>query len=123
MSFYADHTPLQMAAQIVMGGWFLFQGVKNVQRRRVNVARMAALGVPAPTVSLTIGFVIQFSGVALVLADWQRPIGVGLLILFTVLATAVFHRYWRMTDPVRAEYHFLLLTYNVFVVGALLLLV
>jgi len=44
-----------------------------------------------------------------------------LLIVFTALATSVFHRYWRMEDPMRAEYHFLLLSYNVFVVGALLL--
>lgn len=122
MSFYDGQAPLHIAAQLVMGGFFLLQGIKNVGRWTVNVGRMAALGIPKPPLCLAIGFAIQFTGTALVLLDWQTGIGAGLLMLFTVLATSVFHRYWRMTDPVRAEYHFLLLTYNVFVLGALLLL-
>jgi len=122
MSFYDGQAPLHVAAQLVMGGFFLFQGIKNVGRWQVNVGRMAALGIPKPALCLAVGFAIQFSGTFMVLLDWHRPAGVALLMLFTVLATAVFHRFWRMTDPVRAEYHFLLLTYNVFVIGALLLL-
>ena len=122
MSFYAGHAPLQVVAQLAMGGFFLFQGIKNVGRWTTNVGRMAALGIPNPPICLAVGFAIQFSGTFLVLLDWHTRIGVALLMLFTVLATSVFHRYWRMTDPVRAEYHFLLLTYNVFVIGALLLL-
>ena len=123
MTFYADHTPLQATGQLVMGGFFLFQGVKNLRKWTVNVGRMASLGVPRPAACLAIGLSIQFAGTALVLADWHTVAGAGLLILFTVLATAVFHRYWRVADPVRAEYHFLLLTYNLFVIGALLLLI
>lgn len=122
MSFYAGQPPLHIAAQLVMGGFFLFQGIKNVGRWTTNVGRMAALGISNPPAWLTIGFAIQFTGTFLVLLDWHTRIGVALLMLFTVLATSVFHRFWRMTDPVRAEYHFLLLTYNVFVLGALLLL-
>jgi len=122
MSFYAGQAPLHVAAQLVMGGFFLFQGIKNVGRWTTNVGRMAALGIPKPPLCLTIGFAIQFAGTILVLLDWHATIGAALLMLFTVLATSVFHRFWRMTDPVRAEYHFLLLTYNVFVIGALLLL-
>lgn len=123
MTLYADHTPLQAAAQMVMGAFFIFQGIKNAIKWRINVARMEALGIPAPAVCLAIGFVIQFPGALMVMLDWRTNAGVAALIVFTVLASAVFHRFWRMTDPVRAEYHFLLLTYNVFVVAALLLLI
>lgn len=119
---YEDHTLLEATGQIVMAGFFIFQGIKNIIRRRVNIERMAALGVPYPAPCLTIGFVIQFTGALLVLFDVYARLGAVLLIVFTTLATAVFHRYWRMEDPMRAEYHFLLLSYNVFVVGALLLI-
>ena len=119
---YADHTLLATTGQIVMAGFFIFQGVKNITRRRINVERMTALGVPKPALCLAIGFAIQFTGAFLVLIDIYTRLGAVLLILFTLIATSVFHRYWRMEDPMRAEYHFLLLTYNVFVVGALLLI-
>lgn len=107
----------------MMAGFFIFQGVKNVLKWRWNIERLTAFGIPAPNLFLASGFVVQFTGAFLLLFDLYTRIAVATLIFFTVVATAVFHRYWRMEDAVRAEYHFLLLTYNVFVIGALLLLV
>ncbi len=104
-----------------MAGFFIFQGVKNVLRWRWNIERLIAFGIPAPNAFLATGFVVQFTGAALLLFDLYTDFAVVVLMVFTVGATAVFHRYWRMEDPIRAEYHFLLLTYNVFVIGALLL--
>jgi putative oxidoreductase len=120
---YADHTPLQIAAQVVMGAFFIFHGVKNTIKWRVNLERIRVMGFPAPPVILVAGFAAQYPGALMVMADWHANLGVAALIGFTVGASAVFHRFWRMPDPVRAEYHFLLLTYNVFVIAALLLLV
>ena len=77
---------------------------------------------PPPALVLIAGFTIQFAGAAMVLFDIFTRLGAVLLIVFTVAATAMFHRYWSMEDAMRAEYHFLLLTYNVFVIAALLLI-
>ncbi len=120
---YQDHTTLEIAGQVIMAGFFIFQGVKNVSRWRWNIERMIALGIPVPNACLAAGFMVQFSGALLLLFDFHTRLAVALLMVFTVGATAVFHRYWRMEDPMRAEYHFLLLTYNVFVIGALLLVI
>ena len=120
---YADHTMLQITGQVVMGGFFIFQGVKNVSKWQFNMERTTALGLPLPPALVLIaGFTIQFTGATMVLFDVFTRLGAVLLIIFSVVATAMFHRYWSMEDAMRAEYHFLLLTYNVFVIAALLLI-
>ena len=120
---YADHTMLQIVGQVMMGAFFIFHGVKNVSKWQFNMERTTALGLPLPPALVLVGgFIIQFTGATMVLFDIFTRIGVVLLFLFSVFATAMFHRYWSMTDEVRAEYHFLLLTYNVYVVAALFLI-
>ncbi len=119
---YEGHTALQIAGQAVIGVFFIFHGVKNVLLWQFNLERTAAEGVPFPAACLVSGFIIQFSGAFMVLFDTFTRLGVVLLIVFTVLASALFHRFWKMENPLRHDYHFLLLTYNGFVIGALLLI-
>lgn len=117
---YADHSITEAVGQAIIAIYFIWQGVKNVLLWDVNVARLRDKGLPGP-LSLTIGFALQFTGAFLVLFDWQTEAGSILLIVFTLLATAIFHRYWTMTDPQRT-YHFLLMSCNFCITGALLLL-
>lgn len=118
---YADHSVTQIAGQAIVAIYFIWQGVKNVLLWHTNVARLRAKGFPGHF-SLSFGFALQFPGAFLVLFDWHTEIGAGLLIAFTALATAIFHRYWTMTDPQRT-YHFLLMSCNFCITGALLLLI
>ncbi len=119
---YAEHTPLQVAGQVIIALFFIFHGVKNVSKWQFNVDRTAELGIPWPAAFLVAGFVIQFSGAFLVLFNTYTMLGAVLLIVFSVASTAMFQRFWSMSDPVRAEYHFLLFTYNICVIGALFLI-
>ncbi len=119
---YEGHSALQIAGQVVIGIFFIVHGVKNVTRWQFNLERTAAEGLPFPAACLVFGWIIQFGGAFMVLFDTFTRLGVVLLIVFTVLASGLFHRYWEMEDPMRHEYHFLLLTYNGCVIGALLLI-
>ena len=67
------------------------------------------------------GFVLQFAGGLLLLLDWHRGVGAALLIAFTVLASAVFHRWWLIHDPLLSHLHLSNLIVNCGVVGGLLL--
>lgn len=118
---YADHSLMQSAGQIVIAVYFIWMGIKNILMWDFNVTRLQAQGLPG-TASLIGGLIIQFTGAGLVLADWHTASGAVLLLIFTVCATALFHRYWEMKDPQRT-YHFLLLSNNVCVSGGLLLLI
>ncbi len=55
-------------------------------------------------------------------ATGQPALGVGCLIVFTVAATAIFHRFWQKSDPVQRNFSRLTLLSNTAVLGGLLLL-
>jgi putative oxidoreductase len=119
---YADHTPLQAAGQLLLAFAFLAAGVRNAGWKfRQHAERMAAYGVPRSRSVLIAGFALQFLGTLLLLLDWQRPLGAGLLIAFTILASAIFHRWWRIADPLLRHLHLSNLIVNCGVIGGLLL--
>ncbi len=120
---YADHTATQIVGQIMIAVLFLGTGLINSTTKvKQHADRMAAMGVPAPYVTLWTGFAIQYVGGILVLLDIETEIGVYLLIFFTVAATAIFHRFWLVEDPLRRHLHLSFLFSNIAVVGGLLLL-
>lgn len=120
---YADHAPLQILGQVMVATLFLGTALINSTTKvKQHADRMAALGVPAPYITLWAGFAIQYAGSILLLLDLWSDIGVYLLIFFTVAATAIFHRFWRVGDPLMRHLHLSFLFSNIAVVGALLLL-
>lgn len=123
-SFYADHTPLEAIAQIMIAS--LFVGtvlINSTTMVKQHADRMAANGVPAPYLFLWFGFALCYIGGTMVLLDIYTDIGAVILIVFTVAATAIFHRFWRVPDPLMRHLHLSFLFSNIAVVGALLLLI
>jgi len=119
---YHDHTALQAAGQLLLAFAFLATGVRNAGWKfRQHMDRLAAYGVPQPRLVLIAGFALQFFGALLLLFDWQRALGAGVLIAFTILASAIFHRWWLVADPLLSHLHLSNLIVNCGVVGGLLL--
>ena len=83
---------------------------------------MLAIGVPYAEPALISGFAMQFTGSLLVALDWHCALGALILIVLTVLATAIFHQYWRVEDPLRRHLHVSFIYSNCGIVGGLLLL-
>jgi putative oxidoreductase len=119
---YQDHTPLQAIGQLLLAFAFLATGMRNLfWKFGQHVDRMAAYGVPLPRLALSAGFALQFAGGVLLFVDWYRTLGAGLLIAFTVLASAIFHRWWLIADPLLSHLHLSNLIVNCGVIGGLLL--
>lgn len=121
---FADASWLDTAGKLLIVGFFIVAGVCNLMPARVkdHIERMGALGVPLPAAAFWFGLALQFTGCALVLAGWHADVGVVCLIVFTVLANAIFHRYWTATDPVRRNTLRLMLLNGIAILGGLLLL-
>jgi putative oxidoreductase len=83
---------------------------------------MVALGTPLPTVTFWLGIGLQLTGCALLASGWHAELGAWCLIVFTVAATVIFHRFWRMQDPLRRNFSRLMLLNNTGVLGGLILL-
>ncbi len=121
---YGDLSWTDTAGRLLIVLCFLATGLCNLTKARVkdHIDRMAAFRTPAPAALFWIGIALQFTGCALLLADWHAEIGVYCLILFTVAATAIFHRFWSMPDPAKRNLSRIILLGNTAILGGLLLL-
>ena len=121
---YQDHTPLQAAGQLLLAFAFLASGIRNAGWKfRQHLDRMLAYGVPQAKLALIAGFILNFAGATLLVLDYRRALGAGLLIAFTVLASAIFHRWWLVPDPLLRHLHIGNLLVNCAVIGGLLLVI
>ena|SRR3990172_3938105 len=120
---YQDQTPLHVAGQLLIAFLFVGTGLVNATTKfRQHLDRMIGVGVPCARMVLLVGFAMQFAGGLLLALDWHRNLGAIVLIVFTVLATAIFHQYWRVEDPLRRHLHVSFIFSNCGIVGGLLLL-
>ena len=124
MTAFADASWLDTAGKLLIVGFFVVAGLGNLTRARIqdHIVRMAAAGIPLPTAAFWSGIALQFIGCALVLAGWHADVGVACLIVFTIAANAIFHRFWTATDPVRRNTQRLMLLNGTAILGGLLLL-
>lgn len=121
---YGDASWLELAGRLLIVAVFVAAGLFNLTAERVrdHIARLAEFRVPYPAAAFWAGLALQFTGCALVLADWHADIGAWCLIVFTVAANALFHRYWTVQDPARRNVTRLLLLNGIAILGGLLLL-
>jgi uncharacterized membrane protein YphA (DoxX/SURF4 family) len=121
---YEGDPALHVVGQIMIAVLFLGTGAVNATTKvQQHLDRMLEAGVPVARPLLFLGFALQFVGGLMVLLDYRTPIGAAILIVFTVAASSIFHRFWRIQDPMRRHYHLSFLFGNCAVVGGLLLLV
>jgi putative oxidoreductase len=119
---YQDHTPLQAAGQLLLAFAFLATGIRNAGWKfRQHLDRMLTYRVPQARLVLTAGLALQFTGAVLLGLDLWRPLAAALLIMFTIAATTIFHRWWLIADPLLGHLHLSNLLVNCGVVGGLLL--
>jgi uncharacterized membrane protein YphA (DoxX/SURF4 family) len=121
--FHADHTPIQVLAHVLIAALFVIVGVRNMFNWDGVIKRMTELKVPMPRLSFPLALVVQFAGAALVLADFHAQWGAVLLIGFTIITSAYYHRYWTYGDPRQSATHFQFACNNLAVIGGLLLII
>jgi len=119
-----DGSLLDTVGRLLIVGFFLAAGLCNLTRARIkdHIDRMAALHTPFAAAAFWIGIALQFTGCALLLAGWRPEIGAACLILFTVAATLIFHRFWQMQDPRQRNSSRINFLNNAGVLGGLVLL-
>ncbi len=122
--FQQDPSWMVTVGKGMIAALFLVAGTLNVMPARVkdHIQRMAGFGVPLPAVAFWIGIAMEFAGCALLLSGWRADIGVWLLIAFTAIAGAIFHRFWLVEDPMRRHMLRIAAMNNVAVIGGLLVL-
>jgi len=121
---YDDQTLLQIVGQIMIAILFVGTWAINATTKvKQHLDRMNAMNVPLAGPLLFIGFVMQIVGGVMLLVDYRTPIAALILIVFTIAASVIFHRFWLIDDPLRRHYHVSFLFSNIAVIGGLLLVI
>jgi len=118
-----DTSLLDFVGRFLIVASFLCAGLCNMTTARIkdHIDRMAAFGTPLPAAAFWFGITLQFTGCALLIAGWHADIGAILLIVFTIAATLIFHRFWTKPEPQRNLSRIMFLN-NTGILGGLLLL-
>ena len=81
-------------ARLLIGGAFIFAGVRNATNVAALTGLMAGRGVPQARAVLVAGIVLQIvAGALLITGPWIALAAAG-LIVFVVTATPIFHNFW-----------------------------
>ena len=93
---------LLFLGRLLLGGAFVFAGLRNIQNAAFLTGLMAARGVPQARLALWAGIVLQIIAGALVMAGLWTAIACAVLVLFLIVATPMFHNFWDHQGPDRA---------------------
>ena len=117
-------TSLETAGKFLLVGYFIAAGINNLFPARIaeHIGRLGGFGVPMPRAAFWLAHAVLFTGCALILAGWRAEVGVLMLIGFTVVANALYHRFWKVDDPFRRNMLRVQLMNGFGTVGGLLLL-
>ncbi|QIA22839.1 DoxX family protein [Mesorhizobium sp. AA22] len=91
------------AARLLLGGAFVFAGLRNIQNAGFLTKLMATRGVPQARLMLWLGIVLQIVAGVLVLSGVWTAAAALCLVLFLVIATPMFHNFWDHQGPERAS--------------------
>ncbi|MER8507722.1 DoxX family protein [Mesorhizobium sp. M0199] len=91
------------AARLLLGGAFVFAGLRNIQNAAFLTQLMTTRGVPQARLVLWLGIVLQTVTGALVIAGIWTAAAALCLVLFLVVATPMFHNFWDHQGPERAS--------------------
>ncbi|TKT80220.1 DoxX family protein [Aquamicrobium sp. LC103] len=89
-----DPVFLIAVGRLLIGGVFVFAGLRNIANFQTLEGIIGRRGVPWPKAALAFGILLQVLAGGLVMAGvWLVPAAAALL-LFLVLASLMFHNFW-----------------------------
>ncbi|RVD30597.1 DoxX family membrane protein [Mesorhizobium sp. M4A.F.Ca.ET.020.02.1.1] len=111
---------LNLLGRLGVALYFLWSVWFNIGAREHHYAEFRRIGMPNGELFFWLGVALALAGSLLLLHGATVPYGAAMLILFTLAADALFHRYWTYSDPGEAVMHKFFLFEHAALVGGLL---
>lgn len=121
-TFSPWHNFLLLVGRVLMGWIYVESGFRKLAGMDAFIGSLARRGVPYATVLGWIGAPLEFlGGLALLLGVYLRCAAIA-MIVFTIVATLIGHRYWEIADPVARRMQQSHFAKNITIIGGLILL-
>ncbi|MEO5322324.1 DoxX family protein [Mesorhizobium sp. CC13] len=98
-----DFSALALAGRLLLGGAFVFAGLRNIANAKLLTGMITARGVPQAGPVLWAGIVLQTVAGVMVAIGFQAAYAAAALIAFLVAGTLMFHNFWDHAGPDRAS--------------------
>ncbi len=83
-----------LAGRILMAVIFLLSGIGKIGNFAGTAAYMAHQGVPLTELALVITIIVEVGGAALLILGWKVRLVAGVLFLWMIPVTLMFHNFW-----------------------------
>jgi len=110
-----------LVGRTLLGLVFFVSGVEKIGAFADTTAFMASAGLPAVKLLLVVAIIVEIGGGGAICFGWRTRTAALVILLFTVIVTMVFHRYWGM-PPDQAVVQRLMFMKNVSIMGGLVML-
>ncbi|GAA2875959.1 putative oxidoreductase [Aminobacter niigataensis] len=97
-----EPSTLAFFGRLLLGGAFVFAGLRNIANAKLLAGMMGARGVPQARLVLWAGIVLQTVAGSMLIAGFQAPYAAAALIAFLICGTLMFHNFWDHVGPERA---------------------
>lgn len=92
---------LLVVGRLLLGGLFVYAGIRHLFLISVLTQVIAARGAPFPRLVLLAGSSFQFVGGVLLMVGLWVPAAAFGLVVFTIAASFLLLNFWDMEDPAR----------------------
>ncbi|MEK7628741.1 MAG: DoxX family protein [Patescibacteria group bacterium] len=80
-----------LIARILLGGLFVFAGWGKIVGFTATAGYIASVGLPMPSVLTVLAIIIELGGGLMLIAGFMARLASWMLVVFTLIATALFH--------------------------------
>lgn len=112
-----------LVGRLVFGWFFLVQVAMYLGNWENAIASMHSAGVPGGAFLLALTLLLMTMGALSLIFGYHARYGALILFTVTIIATVIFHDYWRMGDPGQRAAEFRLFAGNAAIAGGLLMLI
>ncbi|MFV1997500.1 MAG: DoxX family protein [Acidiferrobacterales bacterium] len=110
-----------LVGRVLLAVMFLLAGINKIGGFAATSGWMASKGLPMTDVLLVLTIIIEIGGAVMIMVGWKASIGAAALLLFTIVASYVFHDFWNLTDTQAIQTQMIMLMKNLSIVGGLLI--
>lgn len=114
-------TALFVIGRLVIGLYFIFNGVNHFMRDKILSEYAHSKGVPMPTAAvMATGVLLLLGGLSMLLGLYP-VFGVVILLIFFIPVSVIMHNFWAVSDPQAKMIEMVNFLKNMALVGALLM--
>lgn len=111
---------LNFVGRVLVAAYFLWAVWFNFANRGFHLSEFERIGVGGGKILFLVGQVFALGGSVVFLIDAVALYGAALLIIFTLVADMLFHRFWTYPDPEQSTIHKFFLYEHVALIGGIL---